>query len=300
MKKILLSAAVILASLTASSQVVTVGNTERLGDVRVEKPIISADGSFVVGYSNDKHAIMKIDAASQQATSITEGEALYNLRITDDQSNVVFTRPTLNKKHMRYISLEAVSLNDGKVQVLVKPTRRLNHGVSISGSTVTAVENGKVRTKTLVKGVASQSRPVASVSYGHLQVTVDGKTTTIDPQGRGSYLWPSVSPDGTKVLYWLVGKGCFVANLDGSEAVSLGSLRSPAFMGNDIVVGAYQEGNDQVLTLSKLVAKRISDGATQELTGEEMLALNPSASADGSRVAFTDGEGQVYIINFVK
>lgn len=301
MKKLLLTAAVIMASLTASAQLFTVGSIDRLaGDTRVEKSVISPDGSFVVGYAPANHAIMKIDASNGSSAKVAEGEGLYNLRLTGDQNTVIFTRPTVNKKHMRYISLEAASLADGKVQVLVKPTRRLNHGIAVAGSTVTAVENGKVRTKTLVKGEKSQSAPVASISYGHLQVTNNGKTVTIDPQGRGSYLWPSVSPDGTKVLYWLVGRGCFVANLDGSDARSLGNLRSAVFCGNDMVVGAAQRGNDQVIAESRLVAKRIADGTTQMLTDENTIALDPSASADGSRISFTDLEGAVYIINIVK
>lgn len=301
MKKLLLSAAVILASLTVSAQVVSVKSIDAVpGDARVEKATISADGSFVVGYNPASQAIVKIDAASGQSQSVATGVDLYNVRLSGDQQNVVFTRPSYNKKHMRHVSLEAASLADGKVQVLVKPTRNLSHGVALSGSTVSAVEKGKVRTKTLVKGEKSVSAPFASISFGHLQITRDGKTVTIDPQGRGSYLWASVSPDGQKVVYWLVGRGCFVANLDGSDAQSLGNLRAAVFAGNDMVVGCEQLGNDQVIEKSDLVICRISDKARQTLTAKGVFAFDPSANAEGSSIAYTDANGRVYLVNLTK
>lgn len=299
MKKLLLSTAVILASLTASAQLVTVQSVDRVGTTTVEKPVIAKDGSFVVGYTAESSAIVKIDLASGQTEQVAEGEGLYNLRITDDNSSVLFTRPTM-KKNLRYVSLEAADIASGKVSVCVKPTRKLNHGIAISGSTVTAVENGKVRTKTLSSGTKSEAAPFASISYGHLQVTVDGKTTTIDPQGRGSYLWPSVSPDGTKVVYWLAGRGCYVANLDGSDPQHIGALRSPIFLDNETIVGTLTADDGHVITESTLVARRISDLVSQKLTSSDVIALHPSADATGKHVAFVNENGELFIITINK
>ncbi len=300
MKKIFLTTAVMFAALSMSAQLATVTSVDRVNtESAIEKPVISADGSFVVGYAPQAAAIVKIDAVSGATSTVMEGKNLYGLRLTGDNQSVVFTRANYDKKHMRKNSLEAVSLTGGKSQVLVKPTRKLNAGVSISGSTVAAVENGRVKVRTL-GATASTPTPVASISYGHLQVTVDGETKTIDPQGRGSYLWPSVSPDGTKVVYWLVGKGCFVANLDGSDAKAMGNLRAATWAGNDMVVGMDMRSTTQEADNSAIVAKRISDGVRQQLTSDDVVALFPSASADGSRIAFTTPEGAVYIISLTK
>ncbi len=300
MKKIFLTTAVMFAALSMSAQLATVTSVDRVNtESAIEKPVISADGSFVVGYAPQAAAIVKIDAVNGATSTVMEGKNLYGLRLTGDNQSVVFTRANYDKKHMRKNSLEAVSLTGGKSQVLVKPTRKLNAGVSISGSTVTAVENGRVKVRTL-GATASAPTPVASISYGHLQVTVDGETKTIDPQGRGSYLWPSVSPDGTKVVYWLVGKGCFVVNLDGSDAKAMGNLRAATWAGNDMVVGMDMRSTTQEADNSSIVAKRISDGVRQQLTSDDVVALFPSASADGSRIAFTTPEGAVYIISLTK
>lgn len=301
MKKIIYTAFMMLASFAMSAQVVTVNSIDKVNtNLAVDKPAISADGSFVVAYAGSQGAIVKI-TPDGQFQEIVKGEALYDLAVTGDGNSVVFSRPSFDKNHLRKVSLEVANLTTGNVNVVVKPTRDLNAGVSVSGSTVAAVENGRMRTKS-VGSVKNNAAPIASISYGHLQVTVNGKTTTIDPQGRGSYLWPSVSPDGTKVVYWLVGGGCFVCDLDGSNAKSLGALRAPVFAGNDVVIGMFEKDNAEQTAVesSVLVACRIADNTLQRLTDKNIIAQYPAASADGSKVAFVTPEGQLYMMTLTK
>lgn len=301
MKKIFYTAAMMLVSMTMSAQVFTVGSVDRVNTpVVAERVAISPDGSFLAAYAPAKGAIMRI-TPDGNTTEITRGEGLYDLKVTADGAGVVFTRPTFDKNHLRKISLEAANVESGDVTVLVKPSRHLNAGVSLAGSTVTAVENGRAKVKSLGADKANAT-PVASINYGHLDVTVNGKTTSIDPQGRGSYIWPSISPDGTKVVYWLVGSGCYVCNLDGSDSKRLGRhLLAPVWAGNDVIIGmAEKDGQAQQIEASTIMAHRLSDNATQALTTDDFIARFPVASADASRVAFTTLDGQIYIMNLSK
>lgn len=300
MKKIIYTAAMMLVSLSMGAQVVTVGSVDKVNTTgSIDKPAISADGSFVVAYMPQSGGIVKI-TPDGKTTTVAEGQGLYGLAVTEDGNSVVFNRRTYNKQHLGYTSLEVADLNTGAVKTMVKPTRQLNAGVSVSGSTVTAVEKGKTRAKSFGAG-KTMSAPVASISYGHLQVTNNGKTETIDPQGRGSYIWPSVSPDGTKVVYWLVGGGCYVCNLDGSDVQRVGGLRAAVWAGNDMIIGMDErEGMNQEVTASSLVVYRLSDGATQTLTDDTVKAQYPAASKDGSKVAFTTPDGQLYMMTLTK
>ena len=162
------------------------------------------------------------------------------------------------------------------------------------------LSNGKQQTKALNGGKAVKSA-IASINYGHLDITVDGKTTTIDPQGRGSYIWASISPNGQRVCYWLVGRGCFTCNLDGTDVKSHGPLRAAVWAGNDMIVGMDEiEGNAQQVLASSIVALDVNTNEVQKLTDDNVIAQYPSVNADGSRVAFTTPAGEVYIINLVK
>lgn len=144
---------------------------------------------------------------------------------------------------------------------------------------------------------AATAQPVVSIHYGHLEVTTpDGKTVTLDPQGRGSYLWPQLSPDGTKIVYYLARHGCFVCNLDGSDVRPLGYLHGARWINNDAVVG-FQDYDDGAVTYKSAIVAADLQGTHQTLTDESIIGLNPSVSADGSRIAFATTAGELYVIN---
>lgn len=298
MKKFLVSAALMLAAVVAGAQVVNVGALTPVQGIDGSNAIISPDGTFVV-LNTDKGLDM-VDLATGATKTLADGNMLYNVRISQDGSQVVYNRAGFDKNHLRKVSLESVNTATGKVDVIVKPTRLLNSGIALAGNTVNAVENGKLRARSL-DGTKAQRAPIASINYGHLDVTVNGKTVSIDPQGRGSYIWPSISPDGTRVLYRLVGKGTFTCNLDGSDVRAVGNFMYPVWAGNDVVVAVREhEGHAQVLTASELVAVDATTGAVQDLTGSDIIVTAPSATADGGKIAFTDTKGALYIMEISK
>ncbi|MDE6463924.1 MAG: hypothetical protein K2L16_04750, partial [Muribaculaceae bacterium] len=125
---------------------------------------------------------------------------------------------------------------------------------------------------------------------------VDGRTVTLDPQGRGSYLWPQLSPDGTKIVYYLAGRGCFVCDTDGSNVRPLGMLRAAKWLDNETIVGMNDVDDGEFITSSSIIASNL-EGVRQTLTSDDVIALYPSASADGRNIAFATPEGRLFIIN---
>lgn len=298
MKKLFISAAaMMLAVFAAGAQVVSVSAPQRVDGVEALAAVISPDGSFAV--VTDNGGLSKVDLTSGATTQVAKGQAFYGVKISADGQKVVYNRPVFKNK-LRYVTLEGLDMANGKVDVLVKPTRHLNAGITMAGNTVNAVENGKSKVKAL-DGAKAQQAPVASINYGHLDVTVNGQTRTIDPQGRASYIWPSISADGTRVLYRMVGKGTFTCNLDGTDVRYVGNLMTPVWAGNDIVIGVDEkEGTNQVLTAASLVAVDMASGKSQVLTSEDILATAPSVSADGSRLTFVTPDGALYVMNLNK
>ncbi|MGN1252506.1 MAG: hypothetical protein ACI4US_06540 [Muribaculaceae bacterium] len=298
MKKLFFIGVMMFAAMTAGAQTAVPGSMHRVGTAG-GRAVISPDGSFVI--SQSAQGLQKTDLTTGENTVVAKGANLYDIAISADGRHVVYTRPSFNDKHLRFNSLESVDLGTGKTTVLVKPTRKLNAGVALSGNTVNAVAGGKARVKSL-DGTKAAKAPVASISYGHLQVTgTDGKTVTIDPQGRASYLWPSVSPDGTRVLYRLSGVGTFTCNLDGSNVRPVGNYMFPVWAGNDAVIGVREvEGDSQQLVASTLVAVNLADGNASNITPADMIATSPSCTADGATVAFTTGDGGIYTVSLAR
>lgn len=292
MKKILISAMLLCSSVLGFAQLVEIQSVDKIDlpeGVSVNQATISPDGSFVVFSQNAKGGLHKMDLASKEINMISANGNSFDLKIAAD-GTVVFRESRTAENKLRYTSLKAVDAR-GVETTLVAPTRDLN-GFAVNGTNVMTVDNNKVEAKSLNGGAAVQM-PVASIRYG--QLCIDGKVISPNGQEGASYLWPSISPNGTKVCYYLVTKGCYVANIDGSNPVYIGQLRATKWLDDLTVVGMNDLDDGSVVTSSKLIAASIDGQVKQELTVDESLAMFPSTN--GKRIAYSTPMGDLFIIN---
>ena len=127
--------------------------------------------------------------------------------------------------------------------------------------------------------------------------SVDGKNTILTPNGADkSYLWPTLSPDKTKVCYYVGGDGCYVCNLNGKIVARLGALRAAKWYDNNVVVGMHDTDDGYVITSSEIVAVTLA-GKRQVLTDSSVKAMYPYASSEARKIVFGTDEGETYIIN---
>lgn len=289
-----------LSALMLDATVFDVGEVHRVAvPARIEGRVaLSTDGQFVVGQTPGW--LHKIELASAKEERLVNGENLYNITISDDGSAVAYNRPSYDDNHLRYVSLEAVNLKAKRVDTIVSLSRHLASGVSLGNKEIKVLDGGRMARKVVgASGVApvtvnASAKPLVAIDRGHL--TVDG--IAIDPLGKGSYLWPSLSPDGKKIVYWCVGYGCYVCNLDGSNPIHLGGMRAAVWAGNDAVVGMYDRDNGMEIIESRLVARDINSREEQILTSDDIVALFPAATA--SRIAFVDLDGNLYYMDITK
>ena len=292
MKKVFISAMLLCSSILGFAQLVEIQSVDKIDlpeGVSVNQATISPDGSFVVFSQNAKGGLHKMDLASKEINMISANGNSFDLKIAAD-GTVVFRESRTAENKLRYTSLKAVDAR-GLETTLVAPTRDLN-GFAVNGTNVMTVDNNKVEAKSLNGGVAVQM-PVASIRYG--QLCIDGKVISPNGQDGASYLWPSISPNGTKVCYYLVTKGCYVANIDGSNPVYIGQLRATKWLNDLTVVGMNDLDDGSVVTSSKLIAASIDGKVKQELTVGESLAMFPSTN--GKRIAYSTPMGDLFIIN---
>ncbi len=296
MRKVLLSLAV-LASSVASAQLLNISSVEKVNlpaGADAIQSVLSPDGSFAV--INSAGGLQKVDLATGKVAKIADNASSSGIEISEDGTTIVYKQSVFQNK-LRYTNLKSVNISNGKETTLVNASRNLQ-GYALSKNSVGAVDNGKYTGKSLDSAAPSMVT-VASIKNGALCVSVNGVTNNISPQGTAgqSYLWPSVSPDGKKVLYYLCGQGAFVCNLDGSNPVSVGVMRAPKWYNNEIVLGMQDEDNGEVVTASKLVASSTDGKVKQDLTQVSSMAMYPSVAANGSKVSFVTPAGELFIMN---
>lgn len=299
MKKLLFAALVITSQLCFAQEIEVLSNEqiplpEKGG---AYAPLISPTGDFLLITDNGMKGLKMYDFATKQLTTIAnENGAGFQAKISDDGSTVLF-RSREYKDKLRYLSLKSVDIKSGKTTTVVSKSRNLN-GIAAVKGTAYGIEAGKLKTKR-ISGAKVNTPAIASIIDGQLYVTVGGQTKQISPAGTSlSYIWPSISPDGTKVLYNVMERAkSYVCNLDGSNPVLLGELSAPKWMGNNWIVGMLDKDNGEVVTSSQIIAVKADGTNRTVLTDKSEICMYPSASLDASKIVYNTASGKVFLMN---
>ncbi len=249
---------------------------------------VSADGSYLLLTGMANQGLQKLDLSTGKVSVLSEAEgAGYNAQIAPDGKSVVYREVVIGKDKLRRTKLMQQVLDTRKVDVLVKETRNLD-GYAIQGNTVVSINKRKASAKV--------AAPVVSIENRQLMITRGSKSVILSPNGVDkSYLWPSVSPDGSKICYYVAGNGCWVCNIDGSNKQFIGrDCRAAKWYDNNTIVAMADEDDGHVTTASSIVAYTL-DGKSQVLAPSTMLAVYPQVAQ--GKIVFSTEFGEVYVMN---
>ena len=269
-------------------------------DVGSKVVAISGQGDFLLLTTDNNSGLTKLDLNTGKAQNITQAAgAGYDARVSPDGKRVVYRENSFTPGHLRMVSLRSINLESGQHKELVAPTRSLQ-GVALNNQAALPVTRGQVAAKGFEGKVSAKSAVVLSINNRQLMISRNGKTRNLSPNGKDkSYLWPSLSPDGTKILYYVGAEGAFVCNLDGGNVKPLGMMRAPQWWDDATVVGMYDQDDGEFVYASRIVATNLK-GDKQTLTPDSLIAMYPKVSAQTGKIAFSTPEGKAYIINVTK
>lgn len=298
MKKLIFSALALCAALLAHGQVLEVSGTQRItlpDGYRVDQANIAPDGSYAVISPLSGKGLTKLDLTTGQTSVLATTGSNYDLKFTADSRNIIYKDVTIGKDNLRRVAVKSTDVQTMKTVTLVKPSRDIQ-GISVNGATAIAIDGGRLKTKQLSAVASTDERPELSIDRGQLMITKGGRTQTLSPLGTDgkSYIWQSLSPNGKKVLFYVVGDGCYTCDLDGTNVRSLGILRAPVWYDDNTIVGMVNESDGYVITASKLVASTADGKVRQTLTAADVAAIYPSTAK--GKIAFSTPDGQLYII----
>ena len=269
-------------------------------DVGTKVVAISGQGDFILLTTDNNSGLTKLDLSTGKAQNITRAAgAGYDARVSPDGKRVVYRENSFTPGHLRMVSLRSVNLESGQHSELVAPTRSLQ-GMTLNNQAALPVTRGQVAAKGFGGKVSAKNAVVLSINNRQLMISRNGKTRNLSPNGKDkSYLWPSLSPDGTKILYYVGAEGAFVCNLDGDDVKPLGMMRAPQWWDDSTVVGMYDQDDGEFVYASRIVATNLK-GDKQTLTPDSLIAMYPKVSAQAGKIAFSTPSGKAYIINVTK
>ena len=276
MKKTMLCVAVCLISLAASAQVLEVVSMQKLPiPAKAEMKVagVSPDGDYILLTSGSNKGLQRYDIASNTMTTLSEAEgAGYNVQVSKDGKEVVYRETSIGKDKLRKHSIIRKNFATKKESIIARAQRSVSRMATSDNLISASIENRLIILKR------------------------NGLTTTLAPNGMNeSYIWPSVSPDGTKLCYYVCGNGCWVSNIDGSNPQYIGhKCQAAQWYDNNTLVAMATYDDGHFTTASSIVAYTL-DGKKQVLTNDDMIAMWPYATQNA--IVFSTIEGETYMLN---
>jgi Tol biopolymer transport system component len=261
-------------------------------------PVFSPQGNYLLTTGVNYAGLNLHSLATGEVQKLTaDAGAGYDLRISDDGNTILFKR-TEFQNNLRYTSLRQYNLPD-KTQSEVGKATREKITPAFVGRQAAYVQGNTLVKSSLRSSGDNLEVPFINIEDQKMVLYSGNNRTTLTPNGpNASYFWASISPDQKHIVYAIAGGGSYVSGMDGKNPVWLGKLNAPKWLNNQWIVGMDDIDDGDRITSSTLVASTIDGKMRQTLaTPETPIALYPTASADGKKIAFNSSEGKIYILD---
>lgn len=276
MRKTILLVAACVVSMLASAQIFQVTSVQELKgasyqDARVAG--ISPSGDYVLMTNGSNQGLKRYDIATGELSVITDAEgAGFNVQVSRDGKEVVFRERFTDENNLRYNNIMSANFSTNKKEMVAKKQTN-NEKMVIPGSNI-----------------------VLHNTECMMYIEKNGKRIKVAPQGNEvNYIWASLSPNKTKILYYVSEMGCYVCNIDGTNSQFIGwDCRAPQWYNNEIIISMNDQDDGHFTTKSAILAYTL-DGKVQVLTSPDMVAMYPFA-AEG-KVVFSTLQGKTYLLN---
>ena len=277
MKKHFLLFAIALVSMIAQAQVLEVVSMQQVAPQGADKGKIvgiSPKGDYLVLTDIEELGLTRYDLNTKALTTICKAEgAGWDVKISKD-GNIITYRQRNFEGDSRIVKFDIMTYNvtAGKIALQSKAQRGNEKLVDVTANTTVSISEDL-----------------------ELVLTRNGKRIVLNPNGNENpYNWPSISPDGNKILYYVSNMGCYVCDINGTNVQFIARhCRAPQWYNNNTIVGMEDEDDGHDFTASALVAYTL-DGKSQTLVAKEKLAMYPYA-AEG-KIAFTTSKGDMYLL----
>lgn len=276
MKKTFLLIAACIMCVLAQAQVLKIVSMQQISTPQlVEGKVvgISPKGNYLLLSDLSNNGLLQYDLTTKTTAIITDANgAGWDVKVSQDGNRITYRQVRIDANQMVRNDIMQYNALNGKSVLQAKNTRG---------------------TAALVDATAANT--VAINEDLHLVLTRNGKSIVLTPNGANeSYNWPSISPDGSKILYYVSGVGCYVCDLNGNGVQKVAShCRAPQWYDNHTIIGMADEDDGKVLTASAIVLHTL-DGKSQILVGKDMMAIYPVA-AEG-KIAFSTAAGEMYLM----
>ncbi len=190
-------------------------------------PVVSPKGQVL--FTGAGYKGLYLINKSGQIRTLSEAPGAGYEPAFSDEGNFVYFRPHKYEGMKKLSSLVKKSISGNVEQVLIKDERDFTSAKRLINGAVAVNRNSNLYIADLSPSQSESADLTTAVfiEKGKIALYKNGDKKILMPLGKGFYLWPSISPDESKLLFTKAGKGAFISNLEGEVLVELGYANAP-------------------------------------------------------------------------
>ena len=268
MRKLIL-AIMCLCAIGASAIGVKQGSERSLVDSCGFFPQLSLDGQWVLYSPTDATTLMLKNLVTGSVTTVADKDNPGFDAIFGPDGKVYYITQQRKGNKLVYRTAHCYDPATGKDKVVLKKQHgsvqllHAAHGVVVNGERQVFVSTSRV-------GAYAYTR-------GDQLYLVDeaGVTRSLQPvKDSDGYLWASLSPDGTRVMFEAAARGLFVCDLNGRIVAELGEFLMPSWYNNDYVIAMSNAGNPRI-SGSRIWLLSVNGEICKPISGRNERAVQP-------------------------
>ncbi len=239
-----------------------------------------------------------LDTRKGRLREITsEPGAGYEPAVTSDGRSVLYRSDSF-ENNRKYTSIYSFDMASSAKQLLVDKERGVLPPL-VSGDAILLKSDVMMRIEqsgnVLLKGTGGETFLVIEEMMPVLYRGEERKP--LMPNGDGFYIWASLSPDASMILYNYQGRNTYICDTSGKVMHDLGRINAPKWLGNTIVIGMDDRDDGHRITSSELVYYSLQEKKRRMLTDTERRSeMFPFPFGDGKKIAFSTDLGEIYIM----
>lgn len=298
MKKLFLLLVILAAQLFA--QKVTVVNDVSVTNSRDGKfyyPVVSPDGKSILFSSENYKGLWSRDLSSGKIVKISDANgAGYEPAFSNVGDELIYREDKfINGK--RFSTLLSFNNMSKKKTILEDKVRDLKIYRENNNSFKKYVRDNEVQTimkETMLQKTSSPER-IVYIQDSKLVLAENNDKKFMQPLGEGNYIWASLSPDKTKILFTMAGNGTFVTDLDGKVLNKIGYANYPNWSPDGNWVLFMKDVDDGVkLISSDLYIANLKTGKYFNITDRmEEISLYPKWGTTNTDIYYNTDNGQI-------
>jgi Tol biopolymer transport system component len=289
----------LLVPLISYSQNVKVLGSERIAE-GLSGPLtssaVSPDGNSLLITQEGYKGLFLYDLRNGTVKTICNDQGAGYKPVFSSKGDKVWYRSDEYSGVMKYSKINEYDLASAKSKVVQEKSRNLSPPLFVNDRLVYLVGGKQIQTTGAVKsaneGIYVVLEDLVPVIY------INGIGKKLKPNGEGNYIWVSLSPDRTRLLYNFQGTSAWVCDLDGNIVASAGRINCPGWINNDLIVGMNDRDDGYRVLSSDIVCYSVKSGRTILLTDtKDKIEMNPMPFPDGKRIVYQNIKGELFVMH---